>query len=43
MRLVAGAADVVTVLDAGRVIAHGPPEAIVRDAAVREVYLGAPA
>ncbi len=43
MRLVAGAADVVTVLDAGRVIAHGPPAAIVRDAAVREVYLGTPA
>ena len=43
MRLVAGTADVVTVLDAGRVIAHGPPEEITSDAAVREVYLGVPA
>jgi len=43
LRLVAGAADVVTVLDAGRAIAHGPPAEIVADAAVREVYLGVPA
>jgi ABC-type branched-subunit amino acid transport system ATPase component len=43
MRLVAGTADVVTVLDAGRVIAHGPPAEIASDAAVREVYLGVPA
>ncbi|WP_028057280.1 ABC transporter permease subunit [Candidatus Solirubrobacter pratensis] len=41
MRLVAGAADTVTVLDDGRVIAHGAPEEIAADAGVREVYLGA--
>lgn len=40
MRLVAAVADVVTVLDQGAVIAHGDPGEIVRDAAVREVYLG---
>ena len=43
MRLVAAVADVVTVLDQGAVIARGDPGEIVRDAAVREVYLGAPA
>jgi ABC-type branched-subunit amino acid transport system ATPase component/ABC-type branched-subunit amino acid transport system permease subunit len=43
MRLVAGAADVVSVLDEGRVIARGAPDEVVRDAAVREVYLGGPA
>jgi branched-chain amino acid transport system permease protein len=43
MRLVAAVADVVTVLDQGAVIARGDPAEIVRDAAVREVYLGAPA
>ena len=43
MRLVAAVADVVTVLDQGAVIARGDPGEIVRDAAVREIYLGAPA
>ena len=43
MRLVAAVADVVTVLDQGRVIARGDPAEVIRDAAVREVYLGAPA
>ena len=43
MRLVAAVADVVTVLDQGAVIARGDPAEIVRDTAVREVYLGAPA
>jgi ABC-type branched-subunit amino acid transport system ATPase component/ABC-type branched-subunit amino acid transport system permease subunit len=43
MRLVAAVADVVTVLDQGAVIARGDPAEIVRDAAVREVYLGVPA
>jgi branched-chain amino acid transport system permease protein len=43
MRLVAGTADVVTVLDEGRVIAHGTPAQVASDAGVREVYLGAAA
>ena len=40
LRLVASAADVVTVLDEGRVIATGTPDEVVADAAVRRVYLG---
>ena len=40
LRLVASAADVVTVLDEGRVIASGTPDAVIADAAVRRVYLG---
>jgi branched-chain amino acid transport system permease protein len=40
LRLVSSVADRVTVLDAGRVIAEGPPSAIARDAAVRAAYLG---
>jgi branched-chain amino acid transport system permease protein len=43
MRLVAGAADVVTVLDDGRVIARGTPDEVLHAPAVREVYLGVPA
>ena len=40
LRLVANAADVVTVLDEGRVIATGTPDEVIADAAVRRVYLG---
>jgi ABC-type branched-subunit amino acid transport system ATPase component len=40
MRLVAAVADRVTVLDAGRVLATGPPESVRQDPAVRRAYLG---
>jgi ABC-type branched-subunit amino acid transport system ATPase component len=40
LRLVARAADTVTVLDEGRVIASGTPDEVVADTAVRRVYLG---
>ncbi len=40
LRLIASTADVVTVLDEGRVIASGTPDAVVADDAVRAVYLG---
>ena len=40
MSLVMGVADEVFVLDAGRLIARGPPQAIQRDATVIEAYLG---
>ena len=43
LRLVAAIADVVTVLDEGRAIAHGPPDDVIADATVQRVYLGAPA
>jgi branched-chain amino acid transport system ATP-binding protein len=37
---VSGLADVVTVLDLGKVIAEGPPEAALRDPAVIGAYIG---
>jgi len=42
MRLVLDVCDRVTVLDAGRVIAEGPPAAVRADQAVVAAYLGAP-
>ena len=41
MDTVFAVADRVLVLDRGRVIAHGPPEAVRADPRVQEVYLGA--
>lgn len=43
VKAVLGLSDRVTVLNAGEVIAEGPPEAIARDARVIEAYLGSPA
>jgi branched-chain amino acid transport system ATP-binding protein len=40
MGLVMGIADRVTVLDFGRRIADGPPDAVQRDPAVQRAYLG---
>jgi branched-chain amino acid transport system ATP-binding protein len=40
LRLVRAVADTVLVLDAGRTIARGSPEAVASDPAVREAYLG---
>jgi branched-chain amino acid transport system permease protein len=40
LRLVRAVADTVLVLDAGRTIARGSPDAVARDPAVREAYLG---
>lgn len=42
MRLVGAVADRVTVLDRGRVLAVGRPDAVRVDPAVRRAYLGAP-
>jgi branched-chain amino acid transport system permease protein len=40
MRFVGAAADFVSVLDAGRIIAAGPPDLVRAEPLVREVYLG---
>jgi len=40
LRFVAGAADVVTVLDEGAVIARGTPDEVIADAGMRKAYLG---
>lgn len=42
MALVGRSADWVTVLDAGRVVAAGPPARVTADPAVQRAYLGAP-
>lgn len=41
MRFVLGLCDVITVMDAGAVIAHGTPDEIAANALVRTAYLGA--
>lgn len=43
MRFVTATCDVVHVLDAGRLLASGRPHDVVKNAAVIEAYLGAPA
>ena len=42
MDMVFGFADRVIVLDRGRIIAHGTPDAIRADPQVQAVYLGVP-
>lgn len=37
---ICGITDYIYVMDKGRIIASGPPEAVIRDKNVREVYLG---
>jgi branched-chain amino acid transport system ATP-binding protein len=40
MRMIAQLADTVTVLDYGRVVAHGTPDKVLRDPEVQRVFLG---
>ena len=40
LRLVRAVADSIVVLDAGTVVAQGPPEAVAADPRVRAIYLG---
>jgi branched-chain amino acid transport system ATP-binding protein len=40
MRFIFGLCDVITVMDYGRVIAHGTPQEIEKNQAVRDAYLG---
>jgi len=40
MEVVMGVADTISVLDAGQLVAEGPPDAIRRDPHVRAIYLG---
>jgi branched-chain amino acid transport system ATP-binding protein len=40
MQMVADLADRIHVLDYGRTIADGPPDAVLKDARVRAAYLG---
>src|SRR5215467_8086873 len=40
MQMVADLADRIHVLDAGRTIADGPPDTVLKDARVRDAYLG---
>jgi branched-chain amino acid transport system ATP-binding protein len=40
LELVMGVCDEVVVLDRGRLLASGPPEAVRRDPAVRTAYIG---
>jgi branched-chain amino acid transport system ATP-binding protein len=41
MRAIMRFSDRVLCLDAGRVVADAPPDAIVKDAEVQRIYLGA--
>jgi branched-chain amino acid transport system ATP-binding protein len=42
MEVVFGIADVITVMNQGKILAQGPPDQMAKDARVQEAYLGAP-